>query len=331
MYAPFRAGRGPARRLALAALLPAALLGGACKKTDSSTATNPNKVTVSGANLYPENLQYDPAGQRFLIGSATVGDIGQVTDNGTYSVFASATNAAGTRYIASTTGVYLDAARNRVLATAANLRAGGVARLLTFNRDNGQLLSDVDLVPARPAGNHFASDVALDAQGNAYVTDSYAPVLFKVTPQGAVSVLLDDPAFAAPAGSFGLNGIVYHPDGYLLVSKTSDGTLFKIPLSNPAGFTRVSGPGVNLTGSDNLLLQDNNTLQTACNTQNKVFRVASSDNWTTMTLTGTFDAAGQFPSAVTRRGTDSYALFSHLDKTAQVPPVASYDIVKVTY
>lgn len=144
-------------------------------------------------------------------------------------------------------------------------------------------------------------------------------------------MLLEDPAFSAPAGSFGLNGIVYHPNGYLLISKTSDGTVFKIPLSNPAGFTRVTSPGVNLTGSDNLLLQDNNTLQTAYNTQNKVYRLASTDNWTTMTLTGTFDAAGQFPSAVTKRGNVSYALYSHLDKLQQMPPVSAYDIAKVSY
>ncbi len=327
----FRPGRAFVRRYAITLLLPAALLTISCSEDDDGEPAVPDLVTINVPNLYPENLQYDAAGKRFLISSVTLGDIGQVTDDGRYSVFASATNAEGTRYITSTTGVYLDAGRNRVLVTAANLAAGGVARLLSFNRDNGQLLSDVDLVPARPAGNHFASDVALDAQGNAYVTDSFAPVLYKVDPQGVVTVLLDDPALGAPAGSFGINGIVFHPDGYLLVSKTSDGALFKVPLSNPAGFTRVTGTNVNLQGSDNLLLQDNNTLQTACNTQNRVYRVTSNDNWTTMSVTGTFEAAGQFPAAVARRGTDSYALYSRLDQLGQNPPVSAYGIAKVTY
>lgn len=184
-FSAFRPSCPSVRDLALFMLL-GTMLGAACSKDKDDDAamqpTEPAKVTVNGANLYPENLQYDATGKRFLVSSVTVGDIGQVTDDGKYSVFASATNAGGTRYITSTTGVYVDAARNRVLATAANLTAGRVARLLNFNRDNGQLLSDVDLVPVRPSGNHFASDIALDAQGTAYVTDSFAPIIYKVTP-----------------------------------------------------------------------------------------------------------------------------------------------------
>ncbi len=333
----FASTHASARRFAAAAWLLSGLLTVSCSDDDNNDNNNapaaPSLISFTQAGLYPENMQYDAAGRRFLVSSVTAGNIGQVADDGTYSVFASATNAAGTRFIASSTGVYLDAPRNRVLVASANLTTGAVARLVSFNLSTGQLISDLDLVPARPAGRHFASDMAVDGQGDSYVTDSFAPVIYRVDPQGAVTVLLDNPAFSAPAGAFGLNGIVLHPDGYLLVSKTNDGTLFKIPLSNPAGFTRVAtASGLNLTGSDNLLLQDNNTLQSACNTQNRVYRLTTTDNWATTTGSGTFETPGQFPSAVARRtGTDSYVLYSHLDQVTQTPPVAAYGIARVNY
>jgi hypothetical protein len=58
-------------------------------------------------------------------------------------------------------------------------------------------------------------------------------------------VLLEN---AAPFGSFGLNDIVCHPDGYLVVAKSDEGVLIKVPLATP---------GLTLTGDGRLQLTDN--------------------------------------------------------------------------
>ncbi len=81
--------------------------------------------------------------------------------------------------------MYLDAPHNRVLVAISDPGAnqqrsttatqGRLARLAIFNNANATAAPViVELSSLRPALNHFANDVAVDAQGNAYVNDSFA-------------------------------------------------------------------------------------------------------------------------------------------------------------
>lgn len=335
LFASFGA---PARRLApLAGLLALA----ACSKNDIPIAQPeaPETVVFTKSALYPEGLQYDAAGSRFLVGSQTAGALGAVADDGTYSVFAD--DAA----LVSTVGLYYDAPRNRVLVavsdpgynkqrtTAATL--GKLARLAIFNRDNGQLVRAVDLGGLRPAyAGHFANDAAVDGQGNVYVTDSFAPLIYKIDAQGTATVFLEDARLAAPAGAFGLNGIVYHPDGYLLVAKSDAGAIYKVPLSNPTGFTVVATTSLNLSAIDGLRLQDNNTLQAVTNAQAKVQRLVTTNGWGGAKLSGTFATPPQFPTSIAlRAGTDGYVLYSNLNalQANQQPPVSRFTIARLRF
>ncbi|TPG66641.1 SMP-30/gluconolactonase/LRE family protein [Hymenobacter nivis] len=329
--------RAPARRLApLAGLLALA----ACSKNDIALAPPeaPETVVFTKSAVYPEGVQYDAAGSRFLVSSQTAGTVGAVADNGTYTEFA--TDAA----LVSSIGLNLDAGRNRLLVavsdpgyntartSAATLRK--LARLAIFNRDNGQLVRSVDLGALLPALNHFANDIAVDAQGNAYVTDSFAPIIYKVDLQGNATVLLNNSQFVAPAGTFGLNGIVYHPDGYLLVAKSDEGALFKVPLSDPTTFSRVTTTGLNLTGADGMRLQDNNTLQVSTNAQAKVQRLTTANAWGAAALSGTFATPPQYPTTLAARtGTDGYVLYSNLNalQTNQQPPVSQFTIARLRF
>ncbi len=331
----FAVSARPARRLApLAAVLALA----ACSKTDIPIAppATPETVAFNRAGLYPEGLQYDAQNNHFLVSSQTAGALGAVADDGSYTVFAD------DPALVSSVGLYLDGPRNRVLAavsdpgyntqrsTAATLRK--LARLAVFNRTTGQPITTVDLGGLLPGVNHFANDIAVDGQGNAYVTDSFAPVIYKVDPQGTATVFLQNEQLRAPAGAFGLNGIVYHPGGYLLVAKSDEGALFKVPIGNPAGFSRVATTGLNLAAADGLRLQADNALQVVTNAQAKVYRLASADGWATATLSGTFATAPQYPTALALRpGADSYVLYSNLNalQANQQPPVSQFSIVRV--
>ena len=328
------------RPLAPAAL--ALLLLASCSKDktpDAVAPAAPATVVFTQAGLYPEGVQYDAANSRFLVTSLTTGRVGQVKDDGTYS-----TAFPDDPKLVSAIGLYLDEPRNRVLAAVSDPGAnqarstaatqGKLARLAIFNRSAPTAAPVVvELGALRPNVGHFANDIAVDAQGNAYVTDSFSGIIYKVDAvTNTASVFVESPQFAAPAGAFGLNGIVFHPDGYLLVVKSDDGKLFKVPLATPATFTTVATTQ-NLKDGDGLLLQDNNTLQVVSNQQAKVFRLVTTNGFGAAALSGTFATKAEFPTTLTRRDGNSYVLYANLDAlfSGRMPAVSQYSINRVTF
>jgi sugar lactone lactonase YvrE len=316
----------------------ALLLAACANDKDIATLGPPAQVNFTQAGLYPEGTQYDDAGGRFLVSSQTAGRIGQVKDDGSYAQFADDAQ------LISTIGLRLDVPRNRLLVavsdpgyntartTSATLRK--LAAVAIFNA-SGAKTGYVNLGTLRPSyAAHFANDIAVDAAGNAYVTDSFAPIIYKIDTQGAASVFLENSALAAPSGSFGLNGIVAHPDGYLIVAKSDEGALIKVPLSNPAGFTKVNTTGLTLTGDDGLQLTDNNTLLVVCNAQGQVYRLSSTDGFVNVNRTGIFATGSVYPTTLARRnGTESYVLYSYLNalQANQNPPVSQFSLTKVSF
>jgi len=287
----------------------------------------PAKITVSQAGLAPEGVEFDNLNQHFLVSSRTKGQIGTVMDNGTYALFADDAR------LVSTIGLRVDEARHRLLAavsdngsnttrsTPATLNM--LAGLAVFDTDNGSLQKYIDLGALRPGQRHFANDITVDLEGNAYVTDSFSPIIYKVDPQGNASIFLENAALASTG--FGLNGIVYHPDGYLLVAKSSEGVLFKVPIRNPAGFTAVT-TSQGLVGADGLLLLTPKTLLLVSGSQRMVYRLTSSDSWATTSATGTFATGPTSPTTLARRDiSDAYVLYPYQATAPQ------FDLVKVKF
>ena len=89
----------------------------------------------------------------------------------------------------------------------------------------------------------LADGVAVDAEGNAYVTDVIANKIWKVGVDGKVDSIIRSPLFTPEEWhnnlGGGLNGIVYHPRGFLLVVHTFTGDLFKIDLESGRGESRA--------------------------------------------------------------------------------------------
>ena len=356
--------------LARLGLLGSLLALAACKKDSDTgagtTATLPDAVNFVQSNLYPEGTQYDSQSGRFLVSSQTAGRIGQipgdVTDPTKPNVYSSF---ADNEQLISTIGLNLDPSRNRLLAAVSDpgyntartsaATKGKLAATAIFNRSTGTLMQFINLsaLPNTYTA-HFANDIAIDAQGNAYVTDSYAPIIYRITFDamgiGTASVWLTNAAFSAPAGKFGLNGIVYHPSGYLLVAKSDEGKLLKIPINNgnPGTLTTVTLPkGLDLSGDDGLQLFNNTTLHVVCNAQGKVYRITTADDFGTVTTNGTFDAnvggVSPYPTTLAQRTlsgpgvvaatTSSYVLYSHLNalQAGQTPPVETFTLKKVVF
>lgn len=157
--------------------------------------------------------------------------------------------------------------------------------------------------------------MALDPQGNAYVTNSASPVIYKVDRQGNASIFFQNNAFALPPGEFGFNGIQYDERGFFLVAFSNQ--IVKIPVRNPAGYSIVQLDAA--VFPDGLLLSKNcKQLVVVSNTggtpDDKVLSFISNDQWKSASLSTSFNTGAVFPTTATSDGKSVYVLYSHLDK-----------------
>lgn len=137
----------------------------------------------------------------------------------------------------------------------------------------------------------FADDVAVDAEGNAYVTDAKANKLWKVGEDGKLVSIIRSPLFTAKEwykNLVGLNGIVYHPDGFLLVVHTFSGSLFKVDIGKGGDHEvkLVNVAGGPLTFGDGLELLSPTKLVVVGNPSGRL--VESSDGWVTASVVAKF-------------------------------------------
>ena len=198
----------------------------------------PEVIEIEQQGIIPEGIEWDEEGQRFLVGSLTQGTIFQFDDMGAISPFIEDED------LVSTIGIHIDKMTNRLLVTNtdANIafnpaEANPFAGLAAYDLATGERLFIVDMTDLYESPAQFANDVVNDADGNAYVTNSMAPVIYKVTPDGEASVFVENEAFDVEG--FGLNGIEYHPDGYLLVAVGTTASIYKVPLDDPDSLTLV--------------------------------------------------------------------------------------------
>lgn len=206
------------------------------------------------ADRYPEGIAWDRTRQAFLLGSIATGRISLVGRDGVPHPFAVAPGV-------STFGLHVDAVRNRLLVTYGDIGNGerssdataykqsGVA---IYNLRTGRLERRVDLNTSRlnPAGGrHGVNDLAIDAVGNAYVTDPAGDAIYKITPSGRGSVLVRDARLRSD--TIGANGIVWDPAGYLLTVRYDTGQLLRISLHGTISGVSV---GAALVGGDGLAL-----------------------------------------------------------------------------
>lgn len=279
-------------------------------------------TNIYETDLYPEGIEYDIRGDRFLISSITRGDIGQVKD-GEYTVWISNPE------FTSTLGLHIDHTTKRVLITNTNID-GSLAELFAYDLSGNFLFkSDLGILSA---GGHLANDVSVDRHGNAYVTDSYGGIIYKVDPKGAAEIFIQDEAFTPPPGAFGLNGIDYHPRGFLIVSRADTNELFKIPLNDPQNFSKIQFSAA-LYSPDGLYLKNPNELLVVSNDfggeNSRVQTLRTRDGWETATLTDDFLTPGSFLTTVTVKRSTPYVLSAHLDVLLSGGSSDVFSILKV--
>lgn len=311
------------RNSALCLVISAFAMLGACSKSPEPKATPapvatptaavalPDTISFTKAALYPEGVEYDAANKRFLVTSLHEGVVSEVKADGSNKVILQ------DPAMVSAIGIRIDAARDRVLVCNSDPGAsihtkkenqGKLAGLAAFALSTGKLIKYVDL-GALAAGGHFCNDIAIDAAGNAYATDSFSPIIYKIDANYTATIFAQNDRFKGEG--FNLNGIVVKDD-YLIVAKYNEGVLFKFPLNDPGKFTEVKIEQ-KLVGADGLLWSTDGSLIAICNLQtNKVFKLTSTDNWASAKVVGSADTGAVFATTGVNINGDIHVLYAML-------------------
>lgn len=281
----------------------------------------PNLVSFKASGLYPEGIEFDFRRNRFYVSSLSRGTIGIVTNDGVYTPFIE------DEILTNTVGIHIDNIRDRIYVAIASFfeRKGGIAG---YDLKTGKRVLYVDLVDVLPNANIFPNDLITDFMGNIYVTDTASSVLYKINTKGKASVFLQDERLKPSAG-FGINGITYHPLGFLLVA-SSDPKLFKVPVNNPKSFKVIDLP---VGGLDGIQIVDFNTIYSVSNFAN-VVKFESKDIWETIELTDSYPVQGSSPTTLANAYFKTvYVINSSLSDFfgGTTPAIETFTIEKVVF
>ncbi len=312
------------RRLVLAAVLTVPVLA-------SGLAHAAGDVSFTAEQSYPEGVAWSPTQKVFFVSSIHTGVVGKVTPQGKYTPFIT------DEKIVSSVGLHFDAKRNLLWVAIGDVGAstrsnpatqGKLAALAAYDATTGERRAYHDL-GSLIDGGHFANDLAIDAAGNVYVTDSFAPVIYRIDTKGVATVFARSDLFKGEG--FNLNGIVYHPDGYLLVGKYNSGEIFRISTAKNPGEVRRVTLSAPMAGADGMVLRGRDRVSVVQNLgADQVLDVVSKDGWQTATLQPGRKSAHSFPTSGVLVGKDLFVLNAQLDTlfSKDAPKVSEYLLQK---
>jgi len=263
---------------------------------------------------YPEGITYNDKTGEFLVSSMRHGTVGVVKD-GKYKAFAK------DPLLISSVGMHADPERGRLLVCVSDPGVSEktspktqkkLARLMAFDLKTGKRKSTVDLNTVAPEGEHFCNDLAVDGDGNVYATDSFSPIIYRVDAAFKASVFLKDDKFKGQG--FGLNGLVHHKDGFLIVAKSDDGTLWKVSEKGTPAAEEIK-LSERLVNADGLVLSPAGELIVIQNGEtHRAARVKSTDGWKTAKVDKTVPLEASFPTTAVYAGDKLYVDLSHLNE-----------------
>lgn len=291
-------------------------------------AQQPTKrIVFEAPETYPEGIAYQKTSNSFFVSSARLGKVGKVSMDGKYAEFYADKSLKSTYGIK----VHPDGKRLYVCAGDANYSKFTTeatkkkeARLLILDIKSGKKISDIDLSQLIQ-GEHFPNDLAFDTNGNAYITDSFSNAVYKVDSNGKATVFSQHELLKA--AGVGPNGIVYNSGGYLLVANNGSGRLVKIPINDPLKAVKVK-IGQFFPGADGMIMNDDKTLTIVQNGGvNKIFKIVSSDSWTSATVTETTSVEDRFafPSTAALAGKDTWVMNANFSEIVEGNNVPSKD------
>lgn len=295
------------------------------------------RINIKVPKLYPEGVAYHQAKDLFFVSSVKSGTIGTVDALGNYKEFYA------DKDLISSFGMKVDPQGKNlwvalsdpnpaysIYSSEKTLKKMG--RLIAIDLNSKKKVKDIDLAKLYD-GKHFINDIAFDAQGNIYATDSYSPVIYKVDAAGTASVFAENELFKGT--DIGLNGIAVNSSGYLITVNNSDGTILKVDLKQPKKVSKVKidghfpgADGIMIDGTGNLVLIQNKGV-------NKVYTISSGDNFMSAKVVSATDGNDRFaqPSTGIMRNGKFWALNSKLNELTNktMPPSVEFSLQEAVF
>jgi hypothetical protein len=218
-------------------------------------------------------------------------------------------------------------------------------RLTDRERAEIEALAKQLKLPDSFMARHFI--IVTGADGTVYATNALVPLIYQVDMQGNASIFIADERLFDPASGLGLNGIEYHPDGYIIASLTlvagisstvtgqEASALFKIPIDNPAELTHIE---VNeWVFADGIIWQPNGDLVVSGGIYDDyggvrfgVFVLHSEDEWQTAAVVRhAYDE--RFASTVAIRNEEIYKIYLPFELMGSEPSPEVFEIARVVF
>jgi sugar lactone lactonase YvrE len=270
-------------------------------------------INFSAKEAYPEGIAYLSKDDAFLVSSIRKGTIGKVTKSGKYQSFIN------DEKLISSLGLLLDEKRNNLWVAICDLGLSThsseatktkLAAVATYDATTGKRKAYYDLSNLIK-GMHLANDLTMDSDGNVYVTDSFSPAIYKIDTNGNSTIFASSELFKGEGVN--LNGITYHPDGYLLTIKYNSGELFRVDIKNPKKISKIQ-LNETIKGGDGLILTSNNQLFVVQNQGNdSVIELTSTDGWRKAEIKSKKKTSQSFPTTGIKVKNSIFVLNGRLD------------------
>jgi hypothetical protein len=258
-------------------------------------SVNAQNIAFSSNELYPEGIAYSKKQDVFFVSSLHYGKIGKVTRQGVYSEFITDAD------LVSSIGIHANERANLLYVCVSDPGVSvktdaktqlKLAKLICYDLTTGKRKFAADLGALNTTGGNFANDVDFDKQGNCYVTNSASPIIYKITKNGIASIFTTNDLWKKEG--FNLNGIVLHPNGYLIAVQSNTGELYKISIQNPNEITKISTDLI--LGGDGIFLKGKNELVVISNSTKQVFQLNSTDDFASAKVLKTAPTEMSFPT-----------------------------------
>ena len=276
-------------------------------------SANAQNIAFNSNELYPEGIAYSKKQDVYFVSSLHYGKIGKVTSKGVYTEFITDTA------LVSTIGIHANERANLLYVcvsdpgVAVNTSATTqmkLAKLIAYDLTTGKRKFAADLGVLNPNGGNFANDVDFDLKGNCYVTNSASPIIYKISPKGVPSIFATSENWKKDG--FNLNGIVVHPNGYLIVAQSNTGELYKVSIKNPKEITKINSDLI--LGADGIFLNGENELMVISNSTKQVFQLNSTNDFATVKVVKTAPTEMTFPTTGIVVNKKYYVLNAKLDE-----------------
>lgn len=310
-------------------------------------AQSTETIALTGDKLFPEGIITLPSND-LLIGGFGDGSIQKIDQKNTVSYFSKP----GENGMVIAVGMALDQKNKRLWVANFNFQtASGKpgSNLKVFDYTSGKLLKTI---PEKFIEGAFFNEVTLDANGNAYVSDTFGPNIWTASFNSTeATVFVTDPGLLknpSPDQPFGLNGLTITPDGKYLIASVMNrtikggGTLVRINLNTKEVKPVLLKGGdavAAFSGSDGMFFDKDQLFMVNVYSQSgAIFTAAFNKDYSegTLKIRNKFQSAYDRPTASAIRNGKLFTVNSQLnhiidDKDGQLntPPTLPFTIVGV--